>query len=99
SIPPEQLAEGGDLDLYAIRFDGVEAPIHGIPRHIKLSDAPTRDDSYTDAMRLVLTDDPDAPMPADPDQPSKAIGLIVIAFATLGIGLGLRTRVRAPTEL
>lgn len=45
-ISSDQLTEGGELELYAISFDGLETPIFGMPRHIKLRDASAPPDPY-----------------------------------------------------
>lgn len=87
SIPVEQLHDGGELELIAIRSDGSEVPIAGMPRHIDLDHMPvTADYSFgftiveKQALQLIDTDPGASEPPA-----GRGLGILVIAVAGFGV--------------
>jgi hypothetical protein len=96
SIPPAQLADGGELELYAIRLDGSEVRISNMPRRVATSEMPAREDSFEDGFTIV-TQKKSAHVDRAPA--SKWVGAAVLAVLALGGVLGIRLRVRAPTDV
>ncbi|NVB77224.1 MAG: hypothetical protein HOV81_02410 [Kofleriaceae bacterium] len=96
SIPPEQLADGGEIELYAIRLDGSEVRIPNMPRRVTTSEMPAREDNFEDAFTIV-TQKKSAHVDRAPA--SKWVGAAVLALLALGGVLGMRLRVRAPTDV
>lgn len=98
TIPPHELAAGGHLELVAIRFDGSEAVVRGLPSRISTADLLTRADGLGGAFTLVRFP-PEASPPSPPSHraaasPPTERGLIGLAL--LGIALvllGFRVRV------
>jgi hypothetical protein len=96
SIPPDQLARGGELELYAIRHDGSEVRVLGLPRRISSTELPSREDGLGGAFTLVAAE-ADRPIQTKVAKSSShAYGLAALALLALGVLLGWRLRVRAP---
>jgi hypothetical protein len=60
SIDPEYLRRGGKLELWAIRFDGSEAKIEGLPDRVATGEMPDDERGIDGAFTLVSTDAPAA---------------------------------------
>ena len=95
TIQPDQLREGGELELFAIRFDGSEVAIRGMPKWISLAKMPTINAGVEGALTIVDGNDP--PRAAPPKRYGRTLGAIVLAIFALGMVLAWRWRVRAPT--
>lgn len=102
TIAPETLAEGGILELYAIRFDGTEARVTGLPDMLKTSEMRTSDGGIYDAIGYAQL--PPAPPPTPPVVTNAGSGdaFLVIAGAGVGLlflGMLLAGRKRTPTPV
>ncbi len=102
TIAPETLAEGGILELYAIRFDGTEVQVTGLPDMLKTSDMRTSDGGIDEAIGYAPL--PPAPPPAPPVITNARSGdaFLVIAGAGVGLlflGMLLAGRKRTPTPV
>jgi hypothetical protein len=85
TIPPEQLANGGKLELVAIRFDGSEVPIR-MPKLISTLDM-TQDPRGMDAaFALVSLDEPKVAAPKH--KPSAWIGFAAVLLLTVAPVIG-----------
>jgi hypothetical protein len=96
TIEPDELAQGGELSLTAIRFDGTEVPVEGLPPIVSTKQMPTSDEGVERALTMATitpgSDDPPLEPPMDKRWPAMLFGL-----ATLIVG-GLfftRNRYRA----
>ena len=92
TISPDQLREGGELKLYAIRFNGDEEEITGLPTRIDLDEMPVDDVGVGGALTPLVS-----PQAAAPKHYGRRLGAVVLAILALGVLLGWRWRVRAPT--
>ncbi len=97
SIPIDQLADGGELELYAIRLDGSEVRIPNMPRHVATEEMPVRDDNFEGAFTIV-TETKKSPH-AQRAPASKWLGATALLALAAGVLLGFRLRVRAPTDV
>jgi hypothetical protein len=101
-IRPEELAAGGVLELVAIRFDGSEVAVTGLPEMIDTSEMRTSDGGIEEAIGYA-TPLPPAP-PAPPVVTNARSGDAFLAIAAGGVGLlfvgmMLAGRKRAPTPV
>jgi hypothetical protein len=101
-LSPEQLAAGGVLELWAIRFDGTRVQVTGLPQMMKTSEMRTSEGGVDEAIGFAVA--PPAPPPAPPIVTNAASGeaFLVIAAAGVGllfIGMMLAGRKRAPTPV
>src|ERR1700733_6176415 len=78
TIPPDQLRRGGHLELVAIRLDGTEVPVTGLPPEIAIADMPTSEDGIDHAMIV-----PPAPTAKrrEADSPTYAAAVLLIVAA------------------
>jgi hypothetical protein len=84
-ISPETLAAGGVLELVAIRFDGSEVEVTGLPKMMRTSDMRTSDGGLSDAIGYASL--PLAPPPAPPIVTNAASGQAFLVIAGAGVGL------------
>lgn len=84
-ISPETLARGGVLELYAIRFDGSEVAVTGLPATMKTSEMRTSSGHVQDAIGYAPL--PPAPPPAPPTVTNAASGHAFLVIAGAGVGL------------
>ena len=93
SIPPDELAAGGHLELVAIRLDGSEVEIRGLPSRISTRELLTRWDGLRGAFTLVqLPPTTDAFACGSRTSWLTSLGLIGLALVLLG----WHRRVRVP---
>lgn len=85
SISPDVLAAGGVLELVAIRFDGSEVAVTGLPTMMKTSDLRTSSGGIHDAIGYAPL--PPAPPPAPPIVTNAASGQAFLVIAGAGVGL------------
>jgi hypothetical protein len=89
NIPLEQLYDGVGIELYAIRFDGTEVKIEGMPSYIALSEIDASERGIDQAFTIVATQEPaaamNAPAPAKKTQSGRGLGILVMVFAALGV--------------
>ena len=103
NMPLEQLLEGGDIELFAIRNDGSEVPIAGMPRHVALSKLPPTGSHMDHAFTIVATQS--APqtvrtMLQARNEAGAGLGVLVLVLAALGVvgALWLIRRVETPAS-
>ncbi len=99
TIAPEMLAAGGVLELVAIRFDGTEVAVTGLPDMMRTSDMRTSDRGIGDALGFASL-----PPATPPIVTNAASGeaFLVIAGAGVGllfIGMMLAGRKRTPVPV
>ena len=89
TLPPEQMRLGGHLQLIAIRFDGSEVVVEGLPSY--LSSANMRDQPT-----MVAVDKVDEPTPKSLPTTwwDRALWPLIAAIGAVGIGWLWRTRER-----
>lgn len=99
NVPLEQLYDGVGIELYAIRFDGSEVKIEGMPSRIKLGDLEASEDDQ--AMTIVATQETQAaqqpPRGANRTPANEWLGVFVLAFAAFGVIAALYVLKRAET--
>lgn len=84
TIDPAELATGGRLMLFAIRFDGSEVAVTGLPATLSTGTMPTTADGISRAIGFPLGTAPTAPVPpADHDFPFQLFLLLLIPAAAL----------------
>lgn len=94
SIDPAELAAGGTLVLMAIRFDGSEVVVAGLPATISTADMPTSADGLSRAIGFPLGTERTAPVPPvhhDHDWPFHMFLLLLIPAGAL-LWVALRDR-------
>ncbi|HEY5922287.1 MAG TPA: hypothetical protein VIV11_11480 [Kofleriaceae bacterium] len=88
TIPPEQLVEGGELELVAIRFDGSQIPITGLPKRISTTMIGKSSVGLGSALTLVSIDD--APRMKRRSRPGQWIGFVALTLLGAGLLIGWR---------
>lgn len=84
TIDPAELAEGGRLTLFAIRFDGSEVAVRGLPSTISTAAMPTTEDGIERAIGFQAGTEPTQPVPPpDHDWPFHLFLLLLIPAAAL----------------
>jgi hypothetical protein len=84
SIDPYELAAGGILTLVAIRYDGSEVAVSGLPPTISTVDMPSSEAGLGRAIGFPLGTEPVAPVPpADHDWPFHLFLLLLVPAAAL----------------
>ncbi len=92
TIDPAELAAGGRLTLFAIRFDGSEVAVTGLPATISTKEMPTTADGISRAIGYQAGSEPIAPVPpADHDWPFHLFLLLLIPAGAL-LWVALRDR-------
>jgi len=89
TLAPQQLAAGGKLELFAIRFDGSEVPITGLPTRISTKYVRDDERGLDAALTLVSLDEPKLAAAA-PRKVSKWIGVAALLLLGCGLILGFR---------
>jgi len=102
TISLEQLAVGGILELQAIRFDGSEVEVTGLPAMMKTSEMRTSDAGIEGAIGYAVP--PASPPPAPPVVTNARSGEAVLVITGVGVGLLfigmlLAGRKRTPTPV
>lgn len=87
NVPLEQLYGGVGIELYAIRFDGSEVKIEGMPSVVALGDIARSESGMDQAFTVVATQEPAAAMnaPKTKTESGRGLGLLVMVFAALGV--------------
>lgn len=89
NVPLEQLYDGVGLELYAIRFDGSEVKIEGMPSRMELGDLEGTDGGMEQALTIVATQETSAAQqatrPAQRPPASEWLGVFVLALAGFGL--------------
>lgn len=84
TIDPAELAAGGRLTLFAIRFDGSEVAVSGLPATIATTQMPTTEDGIARSIGFPLGTERTAPLPpTDHDWPFHLFLLLLIPAAAL----------------
>jgi len=84
SIDPDELAAGGILTLIAIRYDGSEVAVAGLPPTVSTVDMVTTQDGLERAIAFPAGTEPIAPVPyQDHDWPFHLFLLLLIPAAAL----------------
>ena len=93
SIDPEDLRRGGKLELWAIRFDGSEQKIEGLPDRVATGEMPDDERGLDGAFTLVSTNDPKvaAKLPSTPGWIPLAALLLLGSAVIIGWRLGGRS--------
>ena len=96
SIEPEELARGGELSLIAIRYDGSEIAVTGLPRVLSSGQMPTSEQGIDRGIVFAPGTEPiqRAIIPVEED-PDFAFHLFMIILGVLGGLLVVRFRSRA----
>ncbi len=92
NVPLEQLYDGVGIELYAIRFDGTEVRIEGMPERISLRELESVEGHMDHAMTIVATQHTAAAQAAPVarrEPASKWLGIFVLAFAGFGLIAGV----------
>lgn len=101
-ITPEQLAAGGFLELVAIRVDGSEVEVAGLPDLMKTSEMRTSEGGVAEAIGFATPPPAPPPAPAIVTNAGSGDAFLVIAAAGVGllfVGMMLAGRKRAPTPI
>jgi hypothetical protein len=85
TISPETLAKGGVLELYAIRFDGSEVRVTGLPDVMKTSEMRSSSGHLADAIGYAPL--PPPPAAAAPIVTNAKSGEAFLVIAGAGVGL------------
>ncbi len=85
-VTPEMLAAGGVLELYAIRFDGSEVRVTGLPDVMKTSQMRTSDGHLDEAIGYLRRLPPPA-IAAAPTETNAESGDAFLVTAGVGVGL------------
>ncbi|MDB4961179.1 MAG: hypothetical protein JWP01_1178 [Myxococcales bacterium] len=103
TVDPAELAAGGHLELIAIRSDGSEVAVTGLPETISTREMPAGDGDRAMADAALVLFDRNPAVTASRSEPAttpgRTLGVIVIGLLLLGVALALRFRVRAPSSL
>jgi hypothetical protein len=84
TIDPDELAVGGILTLIAIRYDGSEVAVTGVPPTLSTTEMPTSADGLGRAIAFPAGTEPTAPLPyQDHDWPFHLFLLLLIPGAAL----------------
>jgi hypothetical protein len=94
SIPPNELAEGGYLELIAIRYDGSEVPISGMPSWISTAGNPEPRGYVIEDVPWPTIEQPPAPK----QQAAPRRRALVFAPIAVALWLALRRRLRVPLD-
>jgi hypothetical protein len=100
NVPLEQLHDGVGIQLFAIRADGTEVQVSGMPVYISLDEIPAVGAGMDHAFTIIATQDPNAAVHASARRPVKysgGLGAVIIAFAGVGVLLALWLIRRAET--
>lgn len=85
NIDPAELAAGGRLSLFAIRYDGVEVAVTGLPPILSTKEMPTTEDGMERAIGYQRGSEPTSAVPpADHDFPFHLFLLLLIPAVALG---------------
>jgi hypothetical protein len=100
NLDPAELHEGGEITVTAIRLDGSEIAVTGIPAFLATANLRTIDEGMEHAFRIGrLRPDPVAAAvvaPA-PEERGFAIGnALIVVIVGIGAWLAIRTRIRTP---
>lgn len=92
-IEPEELAAGGKLVVMAIRFDGSEVAVAGVPDRISIAQMPKSEEGLGRAIGFPAGTEPTQPVPThkDHDWPFHMFLLLLIPTAAL-LYIALRDR-------
>ena len=90
SIPVDQLRDGGRLELFAIRHDGSEVKIEGLPARITTRDIGVEDRGLDAASVLVTLDAPPPVVMRAATKPGHTRAIVALAMLLLGAMLGIR---------
>lgn len=88
NVPLEQLYDGVGIELYAIRHDGSEVKVEGMPSHIRLADLEGTGGGMDQALTIIATQETAAAQQVKrPRRPpaSEWLGVFVLAFAGFGL--------------
>ncbi len=90
NMPLEQLLAGGEMELFAIRLDGSEVPIQGMPRRVALADLSGIEGHLAHAFTIVATQEPLAELMRHArvgERPSRGrgLGIVILVLAALGV--------------
>jgi hypothetical protein len=84
TIDPNELAAGGSLTLIAIRYDGSEVAVAGLPPTLSTADMPTSKDGIERAIAYPAGTEPTAPVPyQDHDWPFYLFMLLLVPAGAL----------------
>ncbi len=84
TIEPAELAAGGRLSLFAIRFDGSEVAVKGLPATVSTTEMPTTEDGISRAIGFPAGTERTAPVPpTDHDFPFHLFLLLLLPAAAL----------------
>lgn len=102
TIDPAELAQGGHLALVAIRYDGSEIAVKGVPHELSFADLPTAEEGLSRAIEYPAGTEPIAPLvvakQTEPD-PDFSFHIFTIVLAIAGALLVVRFRHRALKEI
>ena len=84
NIDPAELLVGGRMSLFAIRYDGSEVAVRGLPEYVSSAQAPVTEDGIKRAIGFPIGTAPTAPVPpTDHDFPFHLFLLLLIPAAAL----------------
>lgn len=102
NLDPEELRKGGELTLTAIRFDGSEVPVVGVPAFLSTTQMPTAAEGLDRAFRLTVLPDPveETITPTAKEPQTPLVGGIAVICCLFGVLIGIRAGKRAqPTDV
>lgn len=87
NVPLEQLYDGVGIELFAIRPDGSEIRVEGMPPTVALGELDRSEGGMEQAFTIVATQEPAAAMNAPEQKPAsgRGLGILVMVFAALGV--------------
>ncbi len=97
TLDPEELARGGELTLIAIRYDGSEVAVTGVPKLLVTAKMPTSSDGIDRAIAYEPGAEPikPTPLPHDDSDSDFSLHLFGIVLAVFAVLLVVRFRHRA----
>ncbi len=98
NLDPAELHEGGELAITAIRIDGSEVAVTGIPAFLATANMRTVPEGMEHAFRIgQLKPEPVAVLKAAPEKRGFDLREVVVALVVgLGAWIVIRTRIRTP---